>query len=166
EVRMHRPQGTTEGSTAWVGSQCHLCHKVLRDKYKLKTHMADMHSSIQHVFTCPVCQRIYKTKNTLTNHISLSHRGYNRRQQQQHVLPQPQPLHSPHSTTSPPPVPPQPQLHAMSSAYMEYGEELSGVVQQSPGKDYDSYHSQPQGLQNEQHTSIDQHITHYSQSNQ
>ncbi|XP_069939719.1 protein bric-a-brac 2 isoform X9 [Cherax quadricarinatus] len=68
---------------SWVGAQCPICFKILRDKYKLRTHLADIHSAMQHVFTCPVCNRVYKTKNTLTNHISLSHRGYRKRRQQQ-----------------------------------------------------------------------------------
>lgn len=79
---------------SWVGAQCPICFKILRDKYKLRTHLADIHSAVQHVFTCPVCNRVYKTKNTLTNHISLSHRGYRKRRQHQFQSqpnPQPQP---------------------------------------------------------------------------
>ncbi|KAG7170088.1 abrupt-like 5 [Homarus americanus] len=72
---------------SWVGAQCPICFKILRDKYKLRTHLADIHSAVQHVFTCPVCNRVYKTKNTLTNHISLSHRGYRKRRQQQQYQP-------------------------------------------------------------------------------
>ncbi|XP_047484387.1 broad-complex core protein isoforms 1/2/3/4/5-like isoform X4 [Penaeus chinensis] len=84
---------------SWVGAQCPICFKVLRDKYKLRTHLADIHSAVQHVFTCPVCNRVYKTKNTLTNHISLSHRGYKKRRQHHY--------HQPHMQPPPPPPPSQ-----------------------------------------------------------
>ncbi|XP_050739822.1 protein bric-a-brac 2-like isoform X7 [Eriocheir sinensis] len=94
--------GRGGAGAAWRGAQCPVCFKVLRDKYKLRTHVADIHSSVQHVFTCPLCFRVYKTKNTLTNHLSLAHRGYQRRHPKaQTQTPQPPPL--------PPPRPP-PQL--------------------------------------------------------
>lgn len=91
---------------SWVGAQCPICFKVLRDKYKLRTHLADIHSAVQHVFTCPVCNRVYKTKNTLTNHISLSHRGYKKRRQHHFHQPQSQS----HMQPPPPPPPPSSQL--------------------------------------------------------
>lgn len=67
---------TTDNNEA---AKCPICHKTYRDKYKLKTHIADIHSSEQRIFTCPVCQKIYKTRNTLGNHLSLVHRGYHSR---------------------------------------------------------------------------------------
>ena len=70
------PQNTNAGIPSKQHAECPICFKVLRDKYKVKTHIADVHSNVQHVFNCPVCNRVYKTKNTLANHISLTHRGY------------------------------------------------------------------------------------------
>ena len=74
KISTPKPKGPLESR------QCGICHKILRDKYKLKTHIEDMHSTNQHIFTCPVCQKVYKTRNTLSNHISLSHRGHHSRQ--------------------------------------------------------------------------------------
>ncbi|MPC67127.1 hypothetical protein E2C01_061293 [Portunus trituberculatus] len=48
------PAGRGGAGVAVPGAQCPVCFKVLRDKYKLRTHVADIHSSVQHVFTCPV----------------------------------------------------------------------------------------------------------------
>lgn len=74
-----RSPGSSRKKSRGECCECPVCHKTLRDKYKLKTHIADMHSAAQHIFRCPVCNKVYKTKNTLSNHISLSHRGYHSR---------------------------------------------------------------------------------------
>ncbi|KAA0202367.1 hypothetical protein HAZT_HAZT007191 [Hyalella azteca] len=52
-----------------------MCHKLLSTRSNLKIHVADKHSTLQHAFPCPVCGNIYKTRNSLHNHLSIRHRG-------------------------------------------------------------------------------------------
>ncbi|KAG5313301.1 PRD16 protein, partial [Acromyrmex insinuator] len=71
---------------------CQLCGKVLCSKASLKRHVADKHAERQEEYRCVICERdkheqsdtlyvcefcnrTYRTKNSLTTHKSLQHRG-------------------------------------------------------------------------------------------
>ncbi|KAG7170084.1 Broad-complex core protein-like 5 [Homarus americanus] len=53
---------------------CPHCGKCLRDKYKVRRHIEDVHTPSSHSHQCTLCHRHYKTRNTLQNHMSIYHR--------------------------------------------------------------------------------------------
>ncbi|XP_069939739.1 protein bric-a-brac 1 isoform X13 [Cherax quadricarinatus] len=53
---------------------CPHCGKCLRDKYKVRRHIEDVHTPSSHSHQCSLCHRHYKTRNTLQNHMSIYHR--------------------------------------------------------------------------------------------
>nr|XP_027207863.1 broad-complex core protein-like [Penaeus vannamei] len=50
---------------------CPYCGKSLRDKYKVRRHIEDVHTPSSHSHQCSLCHRHYKTRNTLQNHMSI-----------------------------------------------------------------------------------------------
>ncbi|XP_064095328.1 broad-complex core protein-like isoform X13 [Macrobrachium nipponense] len=65
------------GGFAYVGDEtcvCPHCGKCLRDKYKVRRHIEDVHTPSSHSHQCTLCHRRYKTRNTLQNHMSIYHR--------------------------------------------------------------------------------------------
>jgi len=57
-----------------TGHMCLICNKVSAMKYNLKKHIENMHLQ-EEPQDCALCGRRFKNKNTLQNHMSLSHRG-------------------------------------------------------------------------------------------
>ncbi|XP_068219524.1 protein bric-a-brac 1-like isoform X20 [Palaemon carinicauda] len=65
------------GGFSYVGDEtcvCPHCGKCLRDKYKVRRHIEDVHTPSSHSHQCTLCHRRYKTRNTLQNHMSIYHR--------------------------------------------------------------------------------------------
>lgn len=61
--------GPTQGTVA-----CPYCHKLLRSNSGLKTHIRDQHTANTQV-TCGICLKSYRNQNSLSNHMSLYHKG-------------------------------------------------------------------------------------------
>jgi len=57
-----------------TGHMCLICNKVSTMKYNLKKHIETIHLQ-EEPQDCTLCGRKFKNKNTLQNHMSLSHRG-------------------------------------------------------------------------------------------
>jgi len=57
-----------------TGHMCLICNKVSTMKYNLKKHIESIHLQDEPQ-DCTLCGRKFKNKNTLQNHMSLSHRG-------------------------------------------------------------------------------------------
>ncbi|XP_071513181.1 uncharacterized protein [Panulirus ornatus] len=68
--------GFTVGGGGGGGEPCVCphCGKCLRDKYKVRRHIEDVHTPSSHNHQCSLCHRHYKTRNTLQNHMSIYHR--------------------------------------------------------------------------------------------
>ncbi|XP_063612113.1 broad-complex core protein-like [Penaeus indicus] len=66
---------------------CPYCGKSLRDKYKVRRHIEDVHTPSSHSHQCSLCHRHYKTRNTLQNHMSIYHRPPRRPHQPHHLQP-------------------------------------------------------------------------------
>ncbi|XP_065203633.1 broad-complex core protein isoforms 1/2/3/4/5-like isoform X4 [Planococcus citri] len=54
---------------------CPHCHRRFSCYYSLKRHFQDKHEHRNTLYICEFCQRRYRTKNSLTTHKSLQHRG-------------------------------------------------------------------------------------------
>ena len=52
--------------------QCHTCGKTMSDRTKIKRH-AEVHLDLTH--NCIVCQKQFKTRNSLSVHYSLAHKN-------------------------------------------------------------------------------------------
>uniref|UniRef100_A0A0P4VVK1 C2H2-type domain-containing protein n=1 Tax=Scylla olivacea TaxID=85551 RepID=A0A0P4VVK1_SCYOL len=60
---------------AAAGQQrCPLCHKSLSRWTSLRRHIEDKHTQ-GGIHVCPICFHVYRTKNSLHNHLSVYHRG-------------------------------------------------------------------------------------------
>ena len=55
------------------GFLCPYCLKEFREKRVLKVHVRDIHENTQ-THQCEMCYKLFKNKNTLANHKSLSHK--------------------------------------------------------------------------------------------
>ncbi|XP_050739814.1 broad-complex core protein isoforms 1/2/3/4/5-like isoform X1 [Eriocheir sinensis] len=70
-------QGASQetGQGAAAGQQrCPLCHKSLSRWTSLRRHIEDKHTQ-GGAHVCPICFHVYRTKNSLHNHLSVYHRG-------------------------------------------------------------------------------------------
>ncbi len=54
---------------------CPHCHRTFSCYYSLKRHFQDKHEHRNTLYVCEFCHRRYRTKNSLTTHKSLQHRG-------------------------------------------------------------------------------------------
>lgn len=54
--------------------QCPLCNKSLSRWTSLRRHIEDKHTQ-GGAHVCPICLHVYRTKNSLHNHLSVYHRG-------------------------------------------------------------------------------------------
>ncbi|XP_043670655.1 broad-complex core protein isoforms 1/2/3/4/5 isoform X1 [Vespula pensylvanica] len=55
--------------------ECPYCRRTFSCYYSLKRHFQDKHEQSDTLFVCEFCNRRYRTKNSLTTHKSLQHRG-------------------------------------------------------------------------------------------
>ncbi|XP_043477323.1 broad-complex core protein isoforms 1/2/3/4/5 isoform X5 [Leptopilina heterotoma] len=55
--------------------ECPYCRRTFSCYYSLKRHFQDKHEQSDTLYVCEFCQRRYRTKNSLTTHKSLQHRG-------------------------------------------------------------------------------------------
>ncbi|KAK6618271.1 hypothetical protein RUM44_002722 [Polyplax serrata] len=55
--------------------ECPFCKRNFSCYYSLKRHFQDKHERSDTLYVCEFCQRKYRTKNSLTTHKSLQHRG-------------------------------------------------------------------------------------------
>ncbi|XP_069186660.1 protein abrupt isoform X2 [Procambarus clarkii] len=68
-------QGGAAGSAVAAGQQrCPLCNKGLSRWTSLRRHIEDKHTQ-GGAHICPICYHVYRTKNSLHNHLSVYHRG-------------------------------------------------------------------------------------------
>lgn len=54
---------------------CPYCRRTFSCYYSLKRHFQDKHERSDTLYVCEFCHRRYRTKNSLTTHKSLQHRG-------------------------------------------------------------------------------------------
>lgn len=54
---------------------CPHCRRTFSCYYSLKRHFQDKHEYKNTIYVCEFCHRRYRTKNSLTTHKSLQHRG-------------------------------------------------------------------------------------------
>ena len=54
---------------------CSLCGKVSRDLYNAKDHLEAKHFPCESGYNCELCGKTYKSKGSLTSHMSLVHRN-------------------------------------------------------------------------------------------
>lgn len=55
--------------------ECPYCQRTFSCYYSLKRHFQDKHENSTTLYVCEFCHRRYRTKNSLTTHKSLQHRG-------------------------------------------------------------------------------------------
>lgn len=55
--------------------ECPYCRRTFSCYYSLKRHFQDKHEQSDTLYLCEFCNRRYRTKNSLTTHKSLQHRG-------------------------------------------------------------------------------------------
>ncbi|OXU24443.1 hypothetical protein TSAR_014155 [Trichomalopsis sarcophagae] len=55
--------------------ECPYCRRTFSCYYSLKRHFQDKHEQSDTLYVCEFCNRRYRTKNSLTTHKSLQHRG-------------------------------------------------------------------------------------------
>ena len=55
--------------------ECQYCRRNFSCYYSLKRHFQDKHEQSDTLYVCEFCNRRYRTKNSLTTHKSLQHRG-------------------------------------------------------------------------------------------
>ncbi|XP_073834559.1 broad-complex core protein isoform X3 [Musca autumnalis] len=55
--------------------ECPYCRRTFSCYYSLKRHFQDKHEQSDTLYVCEFCSRRYRTKNSLTTHKSLQHRG-------------------------------------------------------------------------------------------
>ncbi|KAJ8675318.1 hypothetical protein QAD02_011104 [Eretmocerus hayati] len=55
--------------------ECPYCRHTFSCYYSLKRHFQDKHVQSNTMYVCEFCNRKYRTKNSLTTHKSLQHRG-------------------------------------------------------------------------------------------
>ncbi|XP_032668550.1 broad-complex core protein isoforms 1/2/3/4/5 isoform X6 [Odontomachus brunneus] len=55
--------------------ECPYCRRMFSCYYSLKRHYQDKHEQSDTLYVCEFCNRRYRTKNSLTTHKSLQHRG-------------------------------------------------------------------------------------------
>ncbi|XP_043270407.1 zinc finger protein 716-like [Venturia canescens] len=55
--------------------ECPYCRRSFSCYYSLKRHFQDKHEQSNTLYVCEFCNRRYRTKNSLTTHKSLQHRG-------------------------------------------------------------------------------------------
>lgn len=55
--------------------ECPYCRRTFSCYYSLKRHFQDKHEQSDTLYLCEFCHRRYRTKNSLTTHKSLQHRG-------------------------------------------------------------------------------------------
>ena len=53
--------------------ECEICHKTLKNKFILKTHMKNMHAENRQTFKCPYCDKELKSKYYLQRHVEVVH---------------------------------------------------------------------------------------------
>ena len=53
--------------------ECPECHKKLKNKFILKTHMNSVHNQERQKFECPHCHKVLKSKYYLQKHIQSIH---------------------------------------------------------------------------------------------
>ncbi|KAK9885302.1 hypothetical protein WA026_010796 [Henosepilachna vigintioctopunctata] len=59
--------GTSQGDSRF-GETCTICGKILRNKITLRRHVKDLHYAQTEEFWCKICNRCYRTKNSLVVH--------------------------------------------------------------------------------------------------
>lgn len=63
------PGGETSGEEfRTVGEECKICGKILRNRITLRRHVKDLHYAQTEEFWCKICNRSYRTKNSLVVH--------------------------------------------------------------------------------------------------
>ncbi|KAJ8986175.1 hypothetical protein NQ317_005649 [Molorchus minor] len=60
--------GTSQGGEAVSGEACNICGKILRNRITLRRHVKDLHYAQTEEFWCKICNRCYRTKNSLVVH--------------------------------------------------------------------------------------------------
>lgn len=50
------------------GEKCKICGKILRNRITLRRHIKDLHYAQTEEFWCKICNRCYRTKNSLVVH--------------------------------------------------------------------------------------------------
>ena len=56
------------------GYLCLPCGKVLKAKQSLYQHFRDLHFYPEVMYTCPVCKKSYRGKNSIKTHVSRYHK--------------------------------------------------------------------------------------------
>ncbi|KAK4320765.1 hypothetical protein Pmani_008384 [Petrolisthes manimaculis] len=54
---------------------CPYCGKVIRHRSNLRKHIADIHSGVYYQFRCAVCDKVFRTKNSMLTHTYRQHPG-------------------------------------------------------------------------------------------
>nr|ART33333.1 broad complex isoform Z6 [Leptinotarsa decemlineata] len=65
--------GTSQGDASaeekrTIGEECTICGKTLRNRITLRRHVRDLHYAQTEEFWCKICNRCYRTKNSLVVH--------------------------------------------------------------------------------------------------
>ncbi|TGZ58054.1 Uncharacterized protein DBV15_10376 [Temnothorax longispinosus] len=74
-VYCSRPATLTLSSFEGLDKECPYCRRTFSCYYSLKRHFQDKHEQSDTLYVCEFCNRTYRTKNSLTTHKSLQHRG-------------------------------------------------------------------------------------------
>lgn len=57
------------------GEECKICGKILRNRITLRRHVKDLHYAQTEKFWCKICNRSYRTKNSLVVHTCNYHQN-------------------------------------------------------------------------------------------
>ena len=58
-----------------TGYLCLTCGSHLKSASGFRTHYRDMHQDAGAKYSCPKCNKIYRTKNSFANHMSMYHKN-------------------------------------------------------------------------------------------